>query len=54
MAPGWIIMSALGHQLFQIITEPTVTNIALLGAAIIGWIGVSIGVQILTSKLRRT
>jgi uncharacterized membrane protein YdjX (TVP38/TMEM64 family) len=54
MAPGWIIMSALGHQLFQIITEPTATNIALLGAAIIGWIAVSIGVQILTSKLRRT
>jgi len=53
MAPGWIVMSALGHQLFQIVTQPTAGNVALLGAAIIGWIAVSIGVQIVLSKLRR-
>jgi uncharacterized membrane protein YdjX (TVP38/TMEM64 family) len=53
MLPGWVIMSALGHQLFQIVTQPTVTNVALLGAAIVTWIAVSVGVQILLSKLRR-
>lgn len=53
MLPGWIVMSALGHQLFQIVTQPTVWNVALLGAAIIGWIAVSVGVQILLSKVRR-
>jgi uncharacterized membrane protein YdjX (TVP38/TMEM64 family) len=52
MLPGWIIMSALGHQLFQIVTQPTVANVALLGAAIVAWIAVSVGVQVLLSKLR--
>lgn len=53
MAPGWVVMSALGHQIFQIIMRPTATNVALLGAAIIGWIAVSVGIQVLVSKLRR-
>ncbi|HEY0442239.1 MAG TPA: VTT domain-containing protein, partial [Xanthobacteraceae bacterium] len=53
MAPGWIVMSALGHQIFQIITQPTATNVALLGAAIVAWIAVSVGIQILVSKYRR-
>ena len=53
MAPGLIVMSALGHQVFQILTRPTLANVAMLGAAIIGWIAVSIGVQVLVSRLRK-
>lgn len=53
LAPGLIVMSALGHQIFQIITRPTFGNIAMLGAAILAWIGVSIGIQILVSKYRK-
>jgi phospholipase D1/2 len=53
MAPGLVIMSALGHQLFEMWRHPSWLNIALLIAAIIGWLGVSFGVQILVSKRRR-
>jgi uncharacterized membrane protein YdjX (TVP38/TMEM64 family) len=54
LAPGLIVMSALGHQVFQILTQPTFGNVAALGAAIIAWIAVSIGVQVLLSRLRRS
>lgn len=54
LAPGLIVMSAMGHQVFQMLTQPTFGNVAALGAAIVGWIVVSIGVQVLLSKLRRT
>jgi phospholipase D1/2 len=53
MAPGLVIMSALGHQLFELWRHPSWLNIGLLVAAIIGWLGVSLGVQILVSKRRR-
>jgi phospholipase D1/2 len=53
MAPGLVIMSALGYQIFELWHHPTWTNIGLLVAAVIGWLGVSLGVQILVSKRRR-
>jgi phospholipase D1/2 len=51
LAPGLILMSALGHQISRIITDPTPADFALLTAAVLAWIGVSIGVQVLVSKL---
>ena len=54
LTPGLLVMSALGHQVLQIITQPTAANIAMLGGAIILWLAVSIGVQLLVSKFRRT
>jgi phosphatidylserine/phosphatidylglycerophosphate/cardiolipin synthase-like enzyme/uncharacterized membrane protein YdjX (TVP38/TMEM64 family) len=53
MAPGLVIMSALGHQIFQILTRPTLTNIILLVAAVLGWLAVSFGVQIMVAKMRK-
>jgi phosphatidylserine/phosphatidylglycerophosphate/cardiolipin synthase-like enzyme/uncharacterized membrane protein YdjX (TVP38/TMEM64 family) len=53
MAPGLVVMSALGHQIVQLITHPTPANVALLVAAVLGWLAVSFGVQILVSKFRR-
>jgi phospholipase D1/2 len=53
MAPGLVIMSALGHQIFEMWRHPSWMNIALLVAAVVGWLGVSLGVQILISKRRR-
>jgi uncharacterized membrane protein YdjX (TVP38/TMEM64 family) len=50
MAPGILAMSLLGHQLSQIFLHPSPTQLVLLAAAIIGWIGLSIGVQALVSK----
>ena len=50
MAPGILVMSLLGHQLSQLFLHPSPGQLALLAAAIIGWIGLSIGVQALVSK----
>jgi phospholipase D1/2 len=53
MAPGILAMSALGHQVFEMWHHPTLANVALLIGAAIGWIALSIGVQVLVSKFRR-
>jgi uncharacterized membrane protein YdjX (TVP38/TMEM64 family) len=50
MAPGLVIMSALGHQVFQILSRPTAGNIAALGGAVVAWIAVSVGVQLAMSR----
>jgi phospholipase D1/2 len=51
MLPGLIVLSVLGHQIFRILIHPTPADVALLVAAVIGWIAVSIGLQVLVSKL---
>lgn len=50
LAPGLLVMSALGHQLARILTEPTPLDYALLVGAITLWIVTSIGVQVLVSR----
>jgi uncharacterized membrane protein YdjX (TVP38/TMEM64 family) len=51
MAPGLLVLSALGHQVSRVLTEPTRLEVALLVGAIVLWVAVSIGVQALVSKL---
>jgi phosphatidylserine/phosphatidylglycerophosphate/cardiolipin synthase-like enzyme/uncharacterized membrane protein YdjX (TVP38/TMEM64 family) len=53
MAPGLILMSALGHQIFTMITEPTLGNMLLLLVALLVWIGLTIGLQALLIRSRR-
>jgi uncharacterized membrane protein YdjX (TVP38/TMEM64 family) len=53
MAPGLILMSALGHQLWSIVSEPTLTNILLFTLAVLAWLTVSIGAQALLLRWRR-
>ena len=50
MAPGLIVMSALGHQLARILVDPTPTEFALLVGAVLAWIATAIGIQIAVSK----
>jgi phospholipase D1/2 len=50
MAPGLLLMSALGHQISRILIEPTPVDIALLIGFVVLWIAVSIGVQVAVSK----
>jgi hypothetical protein len=45
MAPGIVVLSALGYQILSILTEPNATNMVLFLAAVAAWIGLSIGVQ---------
>ena len=53
MAPGIILMSALGHQIFNILVEPTFANVVLLIVAVLAWLGASIGVQAFILRWRR-
>ncbi len=52
MAPGLVIMSVLGYQVVEIMKAPTAANVAILAGAILGWIAVSFGIQILITKFR--
>jgi phospholipase D1/2 len=51
MFPGLIVLSVLGHQIVRILTHPTPADVALLAAAVAAWIAVSIGLQVVVSKL---
>jgi len=52
MAPGIILMSALGYQIYGLITEPTLGNVVMFIAAVLAWIGVTVGVQALLVRWR--
>ncbi|MGB9370028.1 MAG: VTT domain-containing protein [Xanthobacteraceae bacterium] len=53
MAPGWMLMSALGHQIARIATGPTAGDIALLAMLIIIWISLAATVQLAFAKFGR-
>lgn len=53
MLPGLLVMSALGHQIFNVLTAPTPLNVSLFVLAVIAWIAVSLGVQALVTRRRR-
>ena len=46
MLPGWIVMSALGHQIMRIISGPSATDVALLAGVVLIWIALAGGVQV--------
>lgn len=50
VAPGVTAFSVFGHQLRAILSRPTAANIALLAAAILGWIALSLLLQALISR----
>jgi phospholipase D1/2 len=54
MLPGLIVISALGYQILRMLSDPSLTELALLALAILVWIGVSFGVQALVSRLWST
>jgi phospholipase D1/2 len=54
MAPGLILMSALGYQIWSVITAPTPTNVLLFVLAVLGWIAASIGAQAVLLRWRRS
>ena len=51
MLPGLIVMSALGHRIVAIISNPSLSEVTLLTLAVVGWIAVSFSVQALVSRL---
>ena len=54
MAPGWVLMSALGHQLARIATGPTAGDIALLAMLILIWVSLAATVQFAFAKFGRS
>jgi uncharacterized membrane protein YdjX (TVP38/TMEM64 family) len=52
MAPGLVVMSALGYRIWTIFTEPTPTNVLLFLLAVLAWLAVSIGAQALVLRWR--
>jgi uncharacterized membrane protein YdjX (TVP38/TMEM64 family) len=53
LAPGLLVMSLLGDQLLQIVTGPTLTEIAIILAVLLAWAALSVGLQVLVAKARR-
>ena len=53
MAPGWVLMSALGHQLARIASAPTAADVALLAALIVIWVSLAATVQFAFAKFGR-
>jgi phospholipase D1/2 len=51
--PGTTALTAFGHQLREIIEQPTLTNVAVLAAVVLGWIGLSLGLQKFVSRWQR-
>ena len=54
--PGLLLLSALGHQIFRALADPSLLQLALLAAAAAIWIAAAISAQILAARLgmRRT
>jgi phospholipase D1/2 len=50
MLPGLVVLSILGHQVVRILTHPNPADLAFLVAAVVAWILVSVGLQVLVSK----
>jgi phospholipase D1/2 len=53
MLPGLVLMSALGYQIFNVLTAPTPLNVTLFVVAVVAWIGASLGIQALVTRSRR-
>jgi uncharacterized membrane protein YdjX (TVP38/TMEM64 family) len=53
MAPGWVLMSALGHQIARIVSAPTALDTALLVGLIMIWITLAATVQLVFAKFGR-
>ena len=51
LAPGMIVLSLLGGQVFQVLAAPTLLSVTLLVLAIVAWIGVTLGGQYLLTRL---
>jgi len=52
LAPGLLLMSALGPQAMRAMTHPSVSDIGMLAAFLLAWFLISIGLQRLVSRTR--
>ena len=52
LLPGLIVLSSLGNQIFRVLADPSWTDVAIFIALVLGWIGLSFGLQVLVTKFR--
>jgi phosphatidylserine/phosphatidylglycerophosphate/cardiolipin synthase-like enzyme/uncharacterized membrane protein YdjX (TVP38/TMEM64 family) len=52
LLPGLTVMSALGHQIFNILTEPTLLNMIVFVLVVIAWVAVSLVIQAIVIRTR--
>ena len=52
MAPGLVIITALGNRIAEVLTDPTAGQIALLVVIVCLWFGISISLQFVVSRMR--
>jgi phospholipase D1/2 len=52
MAPGLMLMSALGHHIWSIFSEPTFANLLVFFLFVVIWLAISIGAQALVLRWR--
>jgi phospholipase D1/2 len=53
LAPGLVLMTALGDRLLRILTEPSLNDIIGFVVVLIAWGGLSFGLQTLIKWIRR-
>jgi len=51
LAPGMIVLSLLGEQIFRVLAAPTLTSMTFLILAIAAWIAVTLGGQYLLTRV---
>jgi phospholipase D1/2 len=54
MLPGLIVLALLGHQVSELLMNPSALQLAALAGAVLIWIAVSIGLQVLVSRIEDT
>ncbi len=52
LLPGMIVITALGSQIVNLLSNPSAADVALLALAVAVWIGISFAIQAMATKLR--
>jgi uncharacterized membrane protein YdjX (TVP38/TMEM64 family) len=52
MAPGVVVITVIGQHLGRVLADPSAGEIALLALVVCLWIALSIGLQIVVSRMR--
>ena len=50
MLPGLIVLALLGYQISELLTDPSIRQLAIFAGAVVAWLAVSIGIQVLVNR----
>ncbi|WGD29504.1 VTT domain-containing protein [Ancylobacter sp. WKF20] len=52
LLPGLVVLTALGRQIVDVISQPSLGSVAMLAGFVVLWILVSLGLQMLVARMR--